>query len=189
METRLTWLRILLLLVAALFIAVTFRSLLDGTGIGDQHRANGEISVSTTIPKRWYVYDNYQTVFGDQPVSNSPTSPDDIRVSVRNSNGEELIFHSDTEEAWQIGNMPKRASAMLHQRQPMNSPCGWTATTEIAFSHLSLRICAAIFGFGYADLHLRQYSLLAGLVSLLLAILGRGRNKTEGSNAMEASAG
>ncbi len=98
----------LILLVAGIAIfAVTFFRLIGGHALDEQTQVPGTLHVVIDQADRYYLWDNHWTLFDGRRVQYPKGCPDDIRVTVLDSEGGELQFVADSSKSWSIGNSSK----------------------------------------------------------------------------------
>ena len=94
---------------AVVFFGVMFSTLYRGVSLDPQFPASGNIEVSTLDHDRYYLWDNYVTMFKGERLRHSSKFPDDVEISVKDGLGQELEFTPDTSHSWSIGNHSKRS--------------------------------------------------------------------------------
>lgn len=107
----------LILAAFALFVS-TILALYRGEPNQVQHHAPGKFVVRTTAAGRFYLWDNFRTVFEGKTVWHEPDFPAELTILVSDEQGHPIDFVPDASLNWQIGNHAQQSIGYIDAPGP-----------------------------------------------------------------------
>lgn len=150
----------LFLAVAFLLFVFTFVSLYRGASLDDQFKAIGRFTVHATDTGRYYIWDNYKTVFDGKRIEHGSGFPKEILIEVRDGAGRRIEFSRDHGQSWVIGNHAKRSIGYIVLRE------SGEMTVEVKGGN-----GARILSFGKANMSGELWQRLRGFAFAVIAFI------------------
>jgi hypothetical protein len=144
----------------------------------NEFKVPGTAQITAVNPGRYYLWNDYQTVFEGKSYDRSEKVPDGFEVHIRDSAGHELQFFSETSAMWGAGSVQKKSIGYVEVQQP--------GKLEISVSNLSQERILSFSQLGLMSLFLDVVGIGASIVlgvfgGVALAIIGIVRLVTKKS--------
>lgn len=129
-----------------------------------QFKAPGNIEVAVEKPGRYYLWNDFRTVYDGKSYDRSESIPDGLEIRIRDAEGHQLQFVSDGSISSSSGSSAKKSIGYVEVEHPGKVTVQVTGGSEVR-----------IFSFSQSGL-LRMFSLILGGfgLSMIVAIAGFG---------------
>ena len=152
-------------IVGAFVIPVLFiLPLIFGNEHDTRFKAPGSVEVVVEETGRYYLWNDFRTVYDGRSYNRSENIPDGLEIQIRDANGRQLQFVSDTSISSSSGNSAKNSIGYVEVSNPGKVTVQVSGGTE-----------DRIFSFSQSGL-LRMFGLIFGGfgLSMLVALAGLG---------------
>jgi hypothetical protein len=145
-----------------------------------QFKAPGSAETTVNEPGRYYLWNDFRTVYGGKSYDRSETIPDGVEIQIRDAAGRQLQFFSDTSISMTSGGSSKKSIGYVVVKDPGKVTlllAGGNEERIFSFSQSGLLKMFGLIAGGFG------LSMLTGLVGFGLIIWGvvklvRGSKKT-----------
>ncbi|MDD5262205.1 MAG: hypothetical protein PHD76_10200 [Methylacidiphilales bacterium] len=153
-------------------IAMILPLILDGSK-ETQFMIPGSAEVDIEKPGRYYLWNDYQTVFEGKSYNRSEGIPDGLEISIKSANGEKLKFVSDTSISSSSGSSSKHSIGYIQAGNPGKLTVAVSGTAEPRVFSFSESGIMKMLGLIFAG---SAISILVALTGILTPDLGQIKN-------------
>ncbi len=172
---------VLLFLIGAFVVPIAF---ILPVILDDSHERQFIIPGSTEVeiaePGRYYLWNDFQTVYDGKSYNRSKSIPDGLEITVKDESGRSLAFSSDTSISSSSGSSSKNSIGYIDVEKPSKLSVSVQGGSEQRIFSFSQSGIMKILGLIFGGFGLSMLMALAGIGVSIWGIVKLVKNKKKG---------
>jgi hypothetical protein len=154
---------VMLLLGVLVVPLLVVLQLILGNQHGAQFEAPGSMELAVKEPGRYYLWNDFRTVFNGRTYDRSENLPDGVEIQIRDASGRQLEFISDSSISWSTGTSSKKSIGYVAVEQPGQVTVQVSGRSDDRILSFSTSGLLGVFGLIVGGVGLSMVVAIAGL--------------------------